>query len=189
LSYVIKATDGEEYFESAYEESFETEEREKREQSARYNISNGHKTHHFEMIEGQGQYAYAERTTTAINLTKIGGDEDERTLTSITANTTLMTELGRNVNELKEVLVNATDKLDTVVNQIDRTLNESFPDENEDESERSFGFGRQTTIPKLTFAVETKTTQTPETWKNKTTDVQAASNLLQRRKSLQGLFY
>ncbi|KAL7079901.1 hypothetical protein ACQ4LE_000699 [Meloidogyne hapla] len=150
------STDGDENFESAFEESFDTEERERREQIDKLEkINKGtNKNKEDEIID-----------LFDINFEQTNETEDDNlpiNLPSIpTGNqTTFIADLDKHVREIKEGLNFVSEKLDSVVGQMDKTL--SDPNISVENAMASNKFAH--------LSISFKSTQTPDSWLNKSNE-------------------
>ncbi|CAK5077653.1 unnamed protein product [Meloidogyne enterolobii] len=143
------STDGDENFESAFEESFDTEERERREQIDKLEKINKNKDDKFSDFFDVNidKTIEAEDDNFPINLPSIPTEIQP----------TFIADLDKHVKEIKEGLNFVSEKLDSVVGHMDKTLGDS--NIYEENGMASNKFGRLST--------SFKSTQTPESWINK----------------------
>lgn len=201
-------TDGEENFESAFEESFESEERQKREKQQQKNSTPTKSTKskfftpnatlnpfkRFAINEDSGAEKTSkfmleeedEETTLMLNLNSdpqnsgttskvvAATTNEHKTTTTITGAPFDVLELRKSVNELKSGLNCMSDKLEMVVDQLDRTLSDSRVSEenaglssaNEQQQHIDFlDVHHHQHNHYLTLSVKNDQTQTPDSWR------------------------
>uniref|UniRef100_A0A915LZX4 Uncharacterized protein n=1 Tax=Meloidogyne javanica TaxID=6303 RepID=A0A915LZX4_MELJA len=145
------STDGDENFESAFEESFDTEERERREKIDKLEKINKGKNKDDKFSDffdvNNDKTNEAEDENFPINLPSIPTEIQP----------TFIADLDKHVKEIKEGLNFVSEKLDSVVGHMDKTLGDSNIYEENEMAGNKFGH----------LSTSFKSTQTPESWLNK----------------------